>query len=130
MARNKQMKALEEMLAEKRNQLATLKVEIATLETALRRASGDVDSRPRRRRTNVKKIVLDILAERGDQGVNAGIVVQIAAERGEEIERATVSSLLSRMKADGIVTYDNVLYRLAQPHKATAEQESVVDVMH
>ncbi len=43
----KQMKPVQEMLEEKREQLARLQIEIQTLEAALRRANGD----PSRRNT-------------------------------------------------------------------------------
>jgi hypothetical protein len=110
------MKALEEMLAEKRAQLTRLEVEIATLEAALRRATGEpeVVASPRRsRRANVKQLVIELLQEQGAAGLNAQIAVELAGRRGERLERGTVSSLLSRMKAEGLVTYDNVVYRLA-----------------
>ena len=125
------MKALEEMLAEKKSQLATLKVEIATLEAAMRRASGEEAVTQRPRRSKVKQIVLDILKERGDEGINAALAVEIAAKRGEKLERGTVSSLLSRMKADGIVTYDNVFYRLnSKPKSAPPLDQDSADLIH
>lgn len=66
------------------------------------------------RRTATKGIVLDLLQDVGTTGLNAGTAVDLANTRGVTLDRASVSSLLSRLKKDGVVTYDGERYRLGQ----------------
>lgn len=109
------MKAIQQSLDAKRAQLNKLQIEIAALEDVLRMASGTpiaAAAKPRSRRSNLKGWVIDLLKERGDMGLNANVAVEIAQGRGEEIERGSVSSLLSRLKSEGIVEHDGNNYRL------------------
>jgi len=80
----------------------------------------------RKRRSNVKQTVLDILNQRAEEGVDAFIVLQLAQEWfGIELNRGSVSSLLSRLTSDGAVHYDGQLYRLkkyAPPPKGDRHQ--------
>ena len=66
------------------------------------------------RRTGVKGFVLDLLRERGADGLNAAVAVEIASRRGVLMDRGSVSSLLSRLKQDEVVTYDDNMYRLRE----------------
>lgn len=61
---------------------------------------------------SVKTTVLDLLEEVGRSGLNAATAVDLAKTKGVELERGSVSSLLSRLKTDEIVTYDGSAYRL------------------
>jgi hypothetical protein len=61
---------------------------------------------------SVKTTVLDLLEEVGRRGVNAATAVDLAKAKGIALERGSVSSLLSRLKTDGIVAYDGSVYRL------------------
>ena len=117
------MKALEEMLLEKRKQLEHLRIEIATLEDAVKRASGEFDAPKHKRapRSNVKKLVLEMLDAAGEDGLNAAIAVETAKQKGEALERGTVSSLLSRLKNDGTVAYDGTKYRLTRSSEKKPE---------
>lgn len=116
MPKTKQMKALEEMLNEKRSELERLKIEIATLEDAMSRAKGEPSGNRQKRapRSNVKLLVLNMLEEQREKGLNAGLAVKIAVDRGQHLERGTVSSLLSRLKNDHTVTYDGTVYVLGK----------------
>jgi hypothetical protein len=67
----------------------------------------------RGRRSGAKTFILDLLRECGTSGLNAAIACEIGERRGTPMDRASVSSLLSRLKADGVVTYDGDRYRLA-----------------
>jgi hypothetical protein len=60
----------------------------------------------------VKRVLLELLQETGAGGLNARRAVVMAAERGIEVERTTLSSLLSRLKADDVVAHDGYRYRL------------------
>lgn len=70
-------------------------------------------------RSAVKDLLLGVLAERGALGLNARTMVDLAAERGEKLRLGTVSSLLSRLKNDGLVTYDGRAYRIKEPPHAS-----------
>lgn len=90
-----------------------IKAQEALILDMIREAKGEPKSKLRAPRSNVKQTVLEILEEAGVAGVNAAFVVEHAARNGISLERGTVSSLLSRFKSDGTVTYDGSVYRLA-----------------
>lgn len=122
MARTKQMKALEEHIARKRAERDKLNVEIAALEVALKVTSGEpAVTKARAPRSNVKTLVLDLLSAVGSQGLNAATAVERAEAKGERLERGSVSSLLSRLKAEGVVFYDGSVYRLTKFREGAAD---------
>ena len=61
-----------------------------------------------------KAVVLDLLKEVGTTGLNAGTAVAMADSRGITLGRNSVSSMLSRLKRDGVVVYDGERYRLKE----------------
>ena len=69
-------------------------------------------SAPRAAKGSVKTAVLDLLEDAGRNGLNAASAVETAKSRSIELERGSVSSLLSRLKTDGVVSYDGTVYRL------------------
>ena len=93
-----------------RNKIAGLEMAISILQTG----TPELKAQPRSasRRSGVKGFVLDLLKERGAGGLNAAIAVEIAQKRGVLMDRGSVSSLLSRLKQDNVVTYDGHTYRL------------------
>ena len=103
--------------------------QIAGLERAIALVGGD-DELPaattRSKRTSTKSIVLNLLDEVGTTGLNAAIAVDLANRRGVRIERGSVSSLLSRLKADSVVAFDGEKYRLpkyaSKPSVPTTEE--------
>ncbi len=107
-----QMKMLEERLAQVRREIDKLKAQEALLLDMMREASGEPKVKPRAPRSNVKHSVLELLEEVGSDGLNAVRAVEMAAKRGLSLERGTVSSLLSRLKNEGVVNYDGTVYRL------------------
>ena len=62
------------------------------------------------RATNVKGVVLDIMANAGAAGRTSAEVVLEAAERIPGIARDTVSSVLSRLKGAEALVYDGLRY--------------------
>ncbi len=107
------MKIVEERLQEKRKELERVQAEISLLQDILAEAEG----KPRQlkqTRTPIKKHVLSYLQKVGATGVSANTVLAMAAADGVELERASVSSLLSRLKAEGIVVYMNDKYLLKE----------------
>lgn len=77
----------------------------------------------RARKGSVKTVVLKLLEEVEDSGLNAASAVEKAkADQGIDLDRGSVSSLLSRLKSDGVVIYDGDRYRLnrfAMPRSVT-----------
>lgn len=120
MAGGKPVKELDQAISEKKEQLKILQAELNALESLKRRISGfsgfsEVTIKKNSRRTsNLKGIVLDMLKEVGIRGLNAGTAVELARQRGLSLERASVSSLLSRLKGDGIVKHEGDVYILKE----------------
>ncbi|QYK42551.1 MAG: hypothetical protein KF887_05380 [Paracoccaceae bacterium] len=85
-----------------------------------REARGEPKTKIRAPRSNVKQTILDLLADAGDAGLNAALAVETAAKAKVTLERGTVSSLLSRLKNEGVVSYDGSLYRLVKPKQDTS----------
>lgn len=112
------MKALVEQRAKLQSELEALKNKIAGLDMAIsilqKTGNSKADLQPVTRRTGVKGFVLDLLKERGAEGLNAAIAVEIAARREVLMDRGSVSSLLSRLKADDVVVYENDVYKLKE----------------
>lgn len=135
MSRSKPIKEIEAMLAERKTKLALIQAEIKTIEEILRRAKGEdktqaAENTSKGRRTNVKGIVLALLQERAGLGLTAGTAVELAEQRGIKLEKATVSSLLSRLKNDGIATYADSVYRWVSRNKSGSTSDSLADVLH
>lgn len=93
-----------------RNKIVGLEMAISILESGS--PTTKVEPKSTSRRTGVKGFVLDLLKERGTGGLNAAIAVEISHKRGVLMDRGSVSSLLSRLKQDNVVTYDGHIYRL------------------
>jgi hypothetical protein len=135
MTRKEQMKHLEALLAqykarieEREREVAALKHELVGFQRAYDAVSGKAEGTGsmipplRPPRSNVKQTVLDLLRQRGADGLNASTAVELAAKRNEVIHQPTVSSLLSRFKADGIALHDGTVYRLKEFASAPEEK--------
>lgn len=76
-----------------------------------------------RGRPQIKTVVLDLLKDVGTTGLDATTAVTMANLKGITLDRGSVSSLLSRMKKDDIITYEGGKYRLkeftarSEPHR-------------
>lgn len=113
-------KARMESLAKRREELAAeieaLKYRLEGLDEAMELLQVDGNNAAsegtRRKRESVKPVLIDLLQEVGGHGLNAVIAVGVASKRGLALDRNTVSSLLSRLKRDGIVEFDGHRYRL------------------
>lgn len=127
------IKDFEDDLAVLRRKRDLLDMEIQTVERLIRKAKGEAepseqDARPKRQ--NVKSVVIGLIQERAALGITPSIAVDLAAARGIALEKATVSSILSRLKADGVVSYDGTVYREARPAKAPAPNDTSADMLH
>jgi hypothetical protein len=118
MARGTRVKQIEERLDKIRRDIELLRAQEELLVDMIREAEGrppELLSRARAARSTVKKTVLDLLSKVKENGINATMAVAMAEdEYGVRLERGTVSSLLSRLKHEGVVTYVNEMYRLKE----------------
>lgn len=110
------MKNAEALRDQLKAKIAELQQQLAGVEMAIRAMRGEptAPTRTRAPRSNVKSYLLALLDEVQTRGLNAAMAVELAESRGDTLERGTVSSLLSRFKADGVVTYDGSVYRLTK----------------
>jgi hypothetical protein len=100
------------------DRLAAIRRKIDVLrgqEALLMELMGSAPGTERVPRSGVKQMVIDLLEEVGPKGLNATMAVALAREGHDvRLDRGSVSSLLSRMKSDGFVTYVDGLYRLRE----------------
>lgn len=113
MAKGKQMKVLEQEIEQLEAQLSEIQIRLQTLRQLKAKMNGDVASGTEtRKRPDVKGITLKLLEQVKSNGLNATMVVEMAREQfGVELQRGSVSALLSRLKGE-VVHYDDKLYRL------------------
>lgn len=122
--RDKEMK--ERLLREREallRQREALDGEIRGLERAIALYAEDSEKPRSNKRQPIKALILDLLEDVGTTGLNATTAVSLADTRGATVERASVSSLLSRLKADGIVEFDGTMYRLPKYAKAGTDMD-------
>jgi hypothetical protein len=122
------MKANIQKLVDERDrllaQMTAIKNKVEGLELAMQLMEQDKSQSPTSetdtsKRGQAKGILLDLLREVGTSGLNATSAVEMAERRGVKLERGTAASNLSRMKADGVVTYDSDRYRLPEFSRPT-----------
>lgn len=94
-------------------EIEKIKAQESLIRDMIREANGEAIVKSRAPRSNVKSAVIGLLERVGAEGLNATSAVEMAAKEGLSLERGTVSSLLSRMKNEGVVSYENGLYRLS-----------------
>lgn len=103
-----------------KGRLETIRREIEKLqaqESLLLDMLGEpVEAPPAKRaaKGSVKARVLNMLEDRGRSGLNAAKAVEISEAENDPLDRGSVSSLLSRLKQDGVVVYDGSNYRLKE----------------
>lgn len=119
MAKGPTMKALNDRLEIILREIDKLKAQESVLRDLIREVNGEPKAKPRAPRSNVKQTILELLERAGDAGLNATSAVETAARDGISLERGTVSSLLSRLKNEGVVVYDGSVYKLAPSKQVT-----------
>jgi len=77
-------------------------------------------------RVNVKPYVMDAILEYGEKGITAVEIVEFAAQKGVAIKQPSVSSLLSRMKADNTLKFLNERYYPVKGGSVTASDPQIV----
>lgn len=114
-----------------REKLRDIELQISALqgeERALKMAISVVSDEPisshsdtlsrgtvRKRASPLKDIVLGLIGENAERGLVAIDIVDLAKARGLELDRNSVSSLLSRFKKEGTLQYDGKVYRPLPP---------------
>lgn len=106
-----QMKAIEAELERVRSEIQKLKIEEGALIRILSQISGKpVVSQRRRRASNVKSIVLDIVRATEQEGISSLEASELVKEKVPDVAKDTVSSVLSRLKGDGVLIFRNGKY--------------------
>ena len=108
----KRNQALLDKLRDDRNRLMGELAAIDRTIAYLIQSETDPASMPER--GSAKTLLLDLLREVKYDGLNAEVAWSMAKKRGMTLKRGTAGSNLSRMKADGVVTYDGDRYRLPE----------------
>lgn len=109
-----------EQLVNQRSKLVSeidaLRARIAGLDAAitlLKQTTVELQGKPRPT-YKTTDFILELLDRVGTNGLNAQIAAEMAAERGINLNRQSVSSLLSRMRRSGLVIYERHRYRLRE----------------
>ena len=110
MLRKRNQDLIDKLIADRNHLLG--KIEGLDSAIALLRADAGLSTAPER--GSAKTLLIDLLNEAQFEGLNANIAEEMAKKRGKTLKRGTAGSNLSRMKAEGIVTYDGDKYRLPQ----------------
>ena len=95
-----------------KEQVRILMAEINTIDQTLDLAEGTKPQTSPKRGKSAKIVAIDILEVRGIEGASVNDIVAISKEQGNPVERGTVSSLLSRLKKDNSVVYNDGKYYL------------------
>lgn len=116
-----QMKRLEDERARLAAEIEAKKHELAGLDRALallRQDESELEPRQRRPRVLIKDIVLGLLSGNRELGLTAAEVVELGQVQGQALDRGSVSSLLSRLKAEGLLSLDGSKYRIATDNQS------------
>lgn len=124
MIRGQRMKAIEDAIArlqaERTAFNSRIDGRIEGLREALQLQKGlpgspvHVERPTRERRGNLKETVLTLAQEVADKGMSAEECMSLAERKGIKLVRGSVSSLLSRLKADDVLFFDGQRYRLKE----------------
>lgn len=101
------MSTIKSELERVRGEIASLRLEEGILEKLLAKISGEpIQAQAKRKRSpNVTPLVLDIMRAAGTVGATSTEVDARVKEQIPEVAKATVSSILSRLKAEGALIY-------------------------
>lgn len=106
-----QMRMIDEKLDGIRAEIARLKAQEEVLLELKAQSGGDQPpAAPRKRSPNIKPLVLDLMSRAGFTGATSAEVDHAVRQRVPTVAKDTVGSVLSRLKADGALTYDGERY--------------------
>ena len=97
---------------QRERELEALRNKLKGIDASIAAVGGaSLSPEPRRRtRRNVKGTVMDLIVKAGGAGVTAHEIVDQAAANGRQLDRPSVSSLLSRLKREGVLSFDGERY--------------------
>jgi len=107
------MKAIDQELERIDSEIERLRIErnaLKRLRDSLTSGSEEDASKPKRRASNVKPLVLGIMEQFGAAGGTSAEVTSKVQEHIPQVSRDSVSSILSRLKTDGALRYDGHRY--------------------
>lgn len=111
---SKEMSAIKDELNIVQAEIARLRIQEETLVRLLRKVSGEtaelVATPQRKRSSNVKPLVLDIMIKAGVSGATTREVDDAVRVANPAVATATVGSVLSRLKFDGALVFDGERY--------------------
>jgi len=104
------------ILIERRNEIDREILNLRNRKQGLDEAISLLQSGEVEKKEGVKDTILSLLSAAGQTGLNAEGVVSAATNKSIKLKKTTVSSMLSRMKAEKELVYDGHNYRLAQSY--------------
>lgn len=107
------MKAIKDELERVQTEIQRLRIEEETLKrllTSLGEHEEPSSKTIRRRASNVKPFVLQIMEKAGVTGATSSEVAARVQEKMPNVNRDSVSSILSRLKSDGALVYNGERY--------------------
>lgn len=124
-----QMKALRDLEARLKREIEALQNQLLGVQQAIKALGGETTPDdvapgaavpPRRKPPSpIKDAVLGLLADHKEAGLTVGEVIEMSEARGRSLDRASVSSLLSRLKRENVLTSDQSgKYRIIPPAPA------------
>jgi hypothetical protein len=118
-------------LRQRERDVDALRNKLKGIDAAIAAIGGDGQASNARSKTrrNVKRTVLEIITEAGRDGVTSNEVTDRAAVMGRQLDRGSVSSLLSRLKREGTLTFDGERYRLVDPQPPTLDNPAGLKVV-
>jgi hypothetical protein len=106
-----QMRMIDEKIERIKGEIARLNAQLEVLLELKADANGEPPpSAPRKRSPKIKPLVLDIMSRAGFAGATTADVDREVREKVPTVAKDTVGSILSRLKADGALTYDGERY--------------------
>jgi hypothetical protein len=101
-------------IRQRERDLEALRNKLRGIDAAIAAVGGGSTTEPKRRnRRNVKKTAMDLIVEAGSAGVTANEIVDRASIAGRHLDRGSISSLLSRLKREGVLVFNGERYFLA-----------------
>jgi hypothetical protein len=117
---------IEAELAELDARRDELKTKIEGLDFAILTLNdGVAPDGERRSQRGVKNTILEIVNAAGAAGVTTTEVIDRAKAKGRELNESSVSSLLSRLKSDKVLSFDGDRYRPVDPKDTPQGQPSL-----
>lgn len=118
MTRLSNLKLLDERRIQLQTELAAVQARLQEVESLIRAMRGEAApemptaTTGRVRRGDLNNIVLTLYERAAEAGLSTFECIAMASKAGTPLKATSVSSLLSRLKADGVLMYDGERYRL------------------